>query len=314
MCRMILSWAMLLDWLLSDRFRFARFQVYVNYRRQPKKSMKVAYTKMHGTGNKILVVDQRNSNALPPSPEVLRELGKEATGPGFDQLMWVTASDDSVIAADYRVYNADGSEVEQCGNGVRCVAAVLANESGHAQTFLLDSPAGPIEARVDDDGLVAVSMGVPEFEPAAIPFAADELAEHYQLAVGDEQFSVCAVSMGNPHCVVHVDDVDTAPVNELGPLIERHDRFPQHTNVGFARIRGRGHMDLRVFERGVGETAACGTGACAAVVTGQMLGLLDDTVNVRLPGGQLVVSWRGGSEPVWLTGNAEYISKGIIEL
>jgi len=279
--------------------------------------MKVAYTKMHGTGNKILVVDQRNSNASPPSPEVLRELGNEATGPGFDQLMWVAASDDSAFAADYRVYNADGSEVEQCGNGVRCVAAVLANESGHAQSFLLNSPAGPIEARVDDDGLVAVSMGVPEFEPAAIPFVADdrdERAEYYQLAVSDEQFSICAVSMGNPHCVLHVDDVDTAPVNELGPLIERHKRFPQHTNVGFARIRDRGNMDLRVFERGVGETAACGTGACAAVVTGQMPGLLDDTVNVRLPGGQLVVSWRGGSEPVWLTGNAEYISKGIIEL
>ena len=120
--------------------------------------------------------------------------------------------------------------------------------------------------------------------------------------------------MGNPHCILHVDDVDTAPVNEFGPQIEHHERFPQQTNVGFARIRDRGNMDLRVFERGVGETAACGTGACAAVVTGQALGLLDNTVNVRLPGGQLVVSWRGGSEPVWLTGNAEYISRGIMDL
>jgi diaminopimelate epimerase len=157
-------------------------------------------------------------------------------------------------------------------------------------------------------------MGMPNLEPAAIPFVADARAERYQLVVGDEQFSICAVSMGNPHCVLYVDDVDTARVDEFGPLIEKHERFPERANVGFAHIRDRGNMDLRVFERGVGETAACGTGACAAVVAGQVLGLLDDAVNVRLPGGQLVVSWRGGSEPVWLTGNAEYISKGIMDL
>ncbi len=276
--------------------------------------MKVAYTKMHGTGNKILVVDQRNGNAPVPSSGALRELGSDASGPGFDQLMWVEKAADSRFAASYRVFNADGSEVEQCGNGVRCVAAFLANESGHAQSFQLDSPAGSVEARVDDDGLVAVSMGVPEFEPAAIPFVTDARAERYELAVGDEAFSICAVSMGNPHCILFVEDVDTARVEELGPLIEKHERYPVHTNVSFARIRDRGNMDLRVFERGVGETAACGTGACAAVVAGQALGLLDDSVNVRLPGGQLVVSWPGGSEPVWLTGNAEYISKGIMDL
>ena len=276
--------------------------------------MKVAYTKMHGTGNEILVVDQRIDGASPPTPGALRELGSEATGPGFDQLMWVTASDDCSFAADYRVFNADGTEVEQCGNGVRCVAAILANESGHAQRFFLNSPAGPIEARVDDDGLVAVSMGTPEFQPSAIPFIAEEQAERYRLAAGDQELSVCVVSMGNPHCILHVDDVDTAAVDSLGPLIEQHERFPQRTNVGFARIRNRSSVDLRVFERGVGETRACGTGACAAAVTGQMLGLLDESVNVRLPGGQVVVSWRGGSEPVWLTGNAEYISKGIIDL
>jgi diaminopimelate epimerase len=276
--------------------------------------MKAAYTKMHGTGNEILVVDQRHSSASPPTPEMLQMLGNDATGPGFDQLMWVESADDSACAAAYRVFNADGSEVEQCGNGVRCVAAFLADESGHMQSFLLSSPAGPIEARVDDDGLVAVSMGVPEFEPAAIPFVADARSESYQLVVGDEQFVICAVSMGNPHCILYVDDVDTAPVAELGPLIERHERFPQRANAGFARIRDRDNMDLRVFERGVGETAACGTGACAAVVAGQSLGLLAESVNVRLPGGQLVVSWRGGSESVWLTGNAEYISKGIMDL
>ena len=276
--------------------------------------MKIAYTKMHGTGNKILVVDQREGNASIPSPAKLRELGNESTGPGFDQLMWVTASSDPTFAASYRIFNADGSEVEQCGNGVRCVASVLANQSGHAQSFLLHSPAGPIEARVDDDGLVSVSMGLPEFDPVKIPFVAAEQADRYVLDVAGRQFEICAVSMGNPHCVLHVNDVAAVPVDELGPLIEHHERFPQRVNAGFARIRDRGNMDLRVFERGVGETEACGTGACAAVVTGQALGLLDDTVNVKLPGGQVVVSWRGDAEPVWLTGNAEFISEGIMDL
>ncbi len=276
--------------------------------------MNVAYTKMHGTGNMILVVDRRHANGPPPSPDQLRRLGDDATGPGFDQLMWVEASDDPTIAARYRVFNSDGSEVEQCGNGVRCIASFLANESGHVQAFTLLSPAGPVDASVDDDGLVAVSMGMPEFEPDRIPFVAKERAPRYSLAVGDVEYEACVVSMGNPHCILHVDDVDAAPVNELGPLLEHHERFPQRANIGFAHIHDRRRMDLRVFERGVGETAACGTGACAAVVTGQNLGLLDEAIDVRLPGGQVVVSWRGGSEPVWLTGNAEYISEGIMDL
>ncbi len=276
--------------------------------------MKVRYTKMHGTGNRILVVDQRESDALPPDAERLKELGNDATGPGFDQLMWVTDSTDPAFAASYRIFNADGSEVEQCGNGVRCVASYLANQPDHPLEFTLQSPAGPIQARVDDDGLVAVSMGTPEFEPAAIPFIAARRAERYELDVDGLEYDVSAVSMGNPHCVIQVDDVETAPVETLGPHIETHPRFPERANVGFVRIAGRDRIDLRVFERGVGETAACGTGACAAVVVGQQLGLLDDTVNVRLPGGQLVVSWRGGSEPVWLTGNAETISEGFMDL
>ncbi len=276
--------------------------------------MKVRYTKMHGTGNRILVVDERETDASPPGVERLRELGDETTGPGFDQLMWIAESTDPAFAASYRIFNADGSEVEQCGNGVRCVASYLANRPGHPPEFTLQSPAGPIDARVDDDGLVAVSMGRPEFEPAAIPFDAEQRADRYELDVDGLRYDVSVVSMGNPHCVLLVDDVETAPVETLGPHIETHPRFPEKANVGFLRIGGRDRIDLRVFERGVGETAACGTGACAAVVAGQRLGLLDDTVNVRLPGGQLVVSWRGGSEPVWLTGNAETISEGFIDL
>ena len=276
--------------------------------------MKVRYSKMHGTGNHILVVDQRETNASPPDAGRLKELGNEDTGPGFDQLIWVTKSSDPAFAASYRIFNTDGSEVEQCGNGVRCLASYLAGQPGHPLAFTLQSPAGPIAARVDDDGLVTVSMGAPEFEPAAIPFDADRRAERYELDVDGRSYDVSAVSMGNPHCVLQVDDVETAPVETLGPRIETHPRFPEKANVGFVRIAGRDRVDLRVFERGVGETAACGTGACAAVVAGQRLGFLDDTVDVRLPGGQLVVSWRGGSEPVWLTGNAETISEGFMDL
>ena len=277
-------------------------------------SMNVAYTKMHGTGNQILVVDQRNGNASPPAAERIRELADATTGPGFDQLMWIGPTADSTCAASYRIFNADGSEVGQCGNGVRCVASFLASTAGHPQSFVLSSPSGPIDARVDEDGLVAVSMGVPQFEPAHIPFLADARCDRYELLVDGVDYDVAVVSMGNPHCVLQVDDVATAPVAELGPRIEAHERFPEKTNVGFVCITGHDSIDLRVFERGVGETAACGTGACAAVVSCQNLGLLESEVHVRLPGGQVVVSWHGGSEPVWLTGNAEYISEGIMDL
>jgi diaminopimelate epimerase len=288
--------------------------VYVNYRRQNEKSMNVAYTKMHGTGNVILVVDQREGSASPPSPERLRELGDEACGPGFDQLMWVTSCDTPGCVAAYRIFNADGSEVEQCGNGLRCVASLLASTGDGAQAFSLMSPAGVVETRVDDDGLVAVSMGCPVFEPGDIPFVAGQRADRYELDVDGVDYDVAVVSMGNPHCVLQVDDVATAPVGELGPRIEHHERFPEKANVGFVKIAGRDSIDLRVFERGVGETAACGTGACAAVVTSQQLGLLDADVDVHLPGGQVVVSWHGGSEPVWLTGNAEFVSEGFMDL
>ena len=275
--------------------------------------MNVAYTKMHGTGNVILVVDQRERNASPPSPERLRELGDDATGPGFDQLMWIFASGDPDCVAAYRVFNADGSEAEQCGNGLRCAASLLADRDEYPQSFTLQGPTGTVEARVDDDGLVAVSMGVPEFEPERVPFVAERRADRYRLDVDGVDYDVAVVSMGNPHCVLQVADVDTAPVAELGARIECHERFPGKTNVGFARITGPHSIDLRVFERGVGETAACGTGACAAVVTCQKLGLLGPRVDVRLPGGQVVVSWRGGREPVWLTGDAETVSEGFID-
>jgi len=276
--------------------------------------MRVPFQKMHGTGNLILVVDQRADNLPPPDAEKLRELGDEASGPGFDQLMWLAAPTDASSVASYRVFNRDGSEVEQCGNGVRCVAKYLAGEDDSDREFTLQSPAGLIKARVHRDERVSVSMGTPVFEPARIPFEAAGLADFYTLTVGSDDVEICAVSMGNPHAVLQVADTSLAPVNDLGPLIEHHERFPELTNVGFMRVSDRQNIDLRVHERGVGETAACGTGACAAVVTGQRLGLLDEEVVVQLPGGQVVVSWLGGEAPVWLKGNAELINEGMMDL
>ena len=265
--------------------------------------MHIPYLKMHGTGNQILVVDQRTTNYAPPSPTKIRELGDDVSGPGFDQMLWVGPTADDACIASYRIFNADGSEVEQCGNGVRCVARFLATQDGSAQQFVFDSPAGHIAAHVKPDGLVAVSMGKPEFDTSQV-----------EIYVLDEKIDVSVVSLGNPHCVLQVADVASAPVDDLGPAIEHHERFPQRINVGFMAILDRQNIALRVHERGVGETQACGTGACAAVVAGQQKNLLDEHVNVQLPGGQVMVSWRGDDSPVWLTGDAELISEGTMDL
>ena len=276
--------------------------------------MHLAFLKMHGTGNQILIVDQRREGHAPPTTEQIRELGDASTGPGFDQLMWVTPARDATMTASYRVFNADGSEVEQCGNGVRCVAWMLARNDESQRVYRLESPAGPIEARVLTDDRVAVSMGPPEFDPARIPFVADSQGDQYSIDVDGSTLDVSVLSMGNPHCVLQVADVDGADVAALGPLIEHHRRFPAGTNVSFMAVNDTASINLRVHERGIGETLACGTGACAAVVAGQRLGRLDDEVAVHLPGGQLVVSWRGATESVWLTGETELISEGTIDL
>ena len=276
--------------------------------------MHVSYLKMHGTGNLILVVDRRDDNLPPPDGEKIRELGNEDTGPGFDQMMWIGPASDKSCIASYRVFNADGTEVEQCGNGVRCIAKYLSGINNNGAEFSLQSPAGAINAHVLSDGLVAVSMGTPEFEPASIPFIAESAAESYKLNVAGNDIEISAVSMGNPHAVLQVDDVNKAPVGELGPKIEHHKRFPDLANVGFMHILDPQNIDLRVYERGVGETAACGTGACAAVVSGQRLGLLGEEVRVHLPGGQVMVSWHGGEATAWLKGNAELINEGMMDL
>jgi len=276
--------------------------------------MRLAFLKMHGAGNQIVVVDQRQSNLPPPSPTELRRLGDDKTGPGFDQLMWVGPARDRSMSASYRVFNSDGSECEQCGNGIRCIVWMLAQDSSEQKTFKLESPTGTIEATVMDDGRITVNMGPPEFDPRRVPFLAEARSGQYRLDVAGTTIDVSVLSIGNPHCVVEVSDVSSADVAGLGPAIEHHERFPAATNVGFMRIRDRANIDVREYERGAGETLACGTGACAAVVAGQRLGQLDEEVAVQMPGGELVVSWRGGAEPVWLTGNAELISEGTIDL
>jgi len=278
--------------------------------------MQVPFIKMHGSGNMILVVDQRKDQLAPPDAHQLRDLA--SNGPGFDQLMWISAANDDTSVASYRVFNADGSEVQQCGNGVRCVAKYLVGLADlnlkHGQDFSLQSPAGAVTARVYRDGQVAVSMGAPIFKPADIPFNCSKTAQTYPLPVGEGHIEICALSMGNPHAVLEVDEVKDAPVATLGPVIEHHAWFPELTNVGFMHITDRQNIELRVHERGVGETAACGTGACAAVVSAQRRGKLDAEVQVHLPGGKVVVSWRGGDAPVWLQGNAELITEGMLDL
>jgi diaminopimelate epimerase len=276
--------------------------------------MRFDYLKMHGTGNRILVVDARGRNAPPPPPDTLRALANAVTGPGFDQLLWVTDAQGAGGLAAYRVFNADGSEVEQCGNGARCLAHALGSEPGAPRAFTLESPAGPVSATILDSGDVSISMGVPITDPRRVPFVADEERLLYPLTVDGRRYDVAVVSMGNPHCVIDLDDAASAPVAEIGPLIEHHERFPERVNVGFMQVVDRGNIVLRVHERGVGETLACGTGACAAVVCGRRRDLLDETVGVRLPGGQVMVSWRGAGETVWLTGSAELISEGTVDL
>lgn len=276
--------------------------------------MQIPYRKMHGTGNRILIVDQRLDKRPPPGIDKIRAWGNDQTGPGFDQMMWILPASRASSIASYRVFNSDGSEVEQCGNGVRCIARYLVDRGSTPQAFELQSPAGPVSARVFDNGDVAVSMGSPIFEPSRIPFIADDEADTYTVSVDDSEIEIGAVSMGNPHAVIVVDSSGDAPVSSLGPRLENHERFPEKTNVGFMHIRNRRAIDLRVHERGVGETAACGTGACAAVVIGQKRGALDEEVSVHLPGGKVMVSWHGSETPVWLRGNAELINEGTLEL
>lgn len=269
----------------------------------------VAFAKMHGLGNDFVVLNV-SALARPLDGHAIRRLADRRLGIGCDQLLLLETV---VEPLRYRVFNADGGEVEQCGNGARCLAR-YAVEHGLAAgpAVQLLSAAGPVTAHVGDS--VSIDLGAPRFAPADVPFEVSAEADTYAIDVGGEHLQVGAVSVGNPHAVVEVDAVETAPVARLGPLLERHPRFPRRTNVGFLQIVSPDHCRLRVFERGVGETPACGTGAAAAAVWGRRCGRLASRVTISLAGGDLVVEWAGPDQPVWLTGSATSVFEGRITL
>lgn len=276
--------------------------------------MALKFTKMHGLGNDFVVIDAINQQVDLDTDQV-RHIADRRHGVGCDQLLLVEESLKPDSEFRYRIFNADGGEVEQCGNGARCFARfVRARGLTDAARIPVDTSAGRIELIVQDDDNVTVDMGAPRLDPADIPFEATVRAPRYAISVNGETLEIGAVSMGNPHAVLEVPHIDTAPVAKLGPPLEAHPRFPNHVNVGFMEIVDRSRIRLRVFERGAGETLACGSGACAAVVAGHVQGMLDDTVTTELRGGNLVVSWKGDDHPVLMTGPATFVFEGTIEL
>lgn len=276
--------------------------------------MKLKFSKMHGLGNDFVVIDGvRQSVHL--TPEQIRFLADRHFGVGCDQLLLVEPARQPGVDFRYRIFNADGGEVEQCGNGARCFVRFVHDQGLTAKSEIrVETQAGVIGPRLEADGLVTVDMGVPVFEPARIPFISDTDAPAQPLQVGDRTVAIGAVSMGNPHAVQVVGDVDQHPVAEEGPLIESHPRFPQRVNAGFMAVQDRHHIKLRVYERGAGETLACGTGACAAVVSGIRRGLLDSPVRVTTRGGELSIAWAGAGTPVLMTGPAVTVFSGEIDL
>ena len=275
--------------------------------------MKMSFTKMHGLGNDFVVVDAIHQS-VELNPEQIRHIAARRTGIGCDQLLLVETSERSDCEFRYRIFNADGGEVEQCGNGARCFARfVHAKGLTASRCIPVETRAGRIELNILADGQVSVDMGVPRLEPAEIPFEAGNRAPLYALSVEGETLDIGVVSMGNPHAVIEVPHIASAPVERLGPAIESNPRFPARVNAGFMEIVDRTHIRLRVYERGAGETLACGTGACAAVVSGRLQGQLDESVCVQLPGGELVVSWPGEGQPVRMNGPATFVFEGNIE-
>ncbi len=276
--------------------------------------MLLKFTKMHGLGNDFIVIDAIRQDVT-LNAEQIRFLADRHFGVGCDQVLLVEPPQSKDAEFRYRIFNNDGGEVEQCGNGARCFARFVREQGlSDEDSVVVETQAGLIQLTTEADGQITVNMGVPRFEPRDLPFTAERAAMSYALEVDGQQVDIGAVSMGNPHAVIVVDDVQTAPVLTMGPLIERHARFPNRVNVGFMRIVNDQHIQLRVFERGAGETLACGTGACAAVVVGRKRGVLAQRVQVELRGGSLNIAWRGGDDPVLMTGPAATVFAGEIEL
>ena len=280
--------------------------------------MTLRFTKMHGLGNDFMVVDgirQPLPEDGPPLPvERIRQLADRHFGIGFDQMLVVQPARQADVDFRYRIFNADGSEVSQCGNGARCFARFVREQQlTDAHDIRVETAAGNMTLHVTDDEQVTVDMGKPRWAPADIPLNRDAEAESYHLEVGGQQHEVLAVGLGNPHCVLLVEDVSKAPVATLGPLLESHGDFPERVNVGFMQVLDSGHINLRVFERGSGETLACGSGACAAVACGQRRGLLDQQVRVSLPGGHMQVTLTDSGH-LLMTGPATHVYDGEIAL
>lgn len=265
------------------------------------------FTKMHGVGNDFVIVDARDA-PLALGDEEIRQVADRRLGVGFDQLLTVERSPDPDCAWAYGIWNTDGSKAGQCGNGVRCIAAWLARDGvlGRGVVRLL-SPSGPIEVELLDDGQIRVDMGVPQFDPDSVPLFADGERHTYETTVAGTRVTFAAVSMGNPHAVIEVDDVDVAKVSVIGPALENSPLFPERCNVGFVQLLSRDHVRLRVWERGVGETRACGTGACAAIACLRRSGRVDARVAVDLPGGRLRIDWEGANQSLSMTGPATFV-------
>ncbi|RLU00732.1 diaminopimelate epimerase [Ketobacter sp.] len=276
--------------------------------------MKIEFTKMHGLGNDFMVINQVTQN-IQINSEQIRRLSDRHTGVGFDQLLMVSPPTSPDVDFKYRIFNADGSEVEQCGNGARCFARFV-REKGltHKDVIPVETNTGKIELRLVGTNLVTVNMGAPIFEPERIPLQAESRQSLYKFNVDSDIHELACVSMGNPHGVLQVSDIDQAPVAKLGPKLELHPRFPNKANIGFCQVVDRHHIRLRVFERGVGETRACGTGACAAAVVSIAANLVDNKVNVSLPGGDLQIEWQGENQPVYMTGPATTVYDGTVYL
>ncbi|GAB5451005.1 MAG: diaminopimelate epimerase [Halioglobus sp.] len=276
--------------------------------------MLLHFTKMHGAGNDFVVLDLISQRYTLRERDV-RRLADRHFGIGCDQVLVVEAPRDPTVDFRYRIFNADGEEVEQCGNGARCFARfVRERKLTNKKVISVETAAGVLQLRVKNHSDVEVNMGLPEFEPARIPLQADSRQTSYSLTAGGEELEIGALAMGNPHAVLRVDDTQAAPVDTLGPLIEAHEAFPRRVNAGFMQVLDERTIRLRVFERGVGETLACGSGACAAVVYGITRGWLEETVTVELPGGKLSVSWAGEGQPVLMTGPTEMVFEGKIKI
>lgn len=276
--------------------------------------MQFNFTKMHGLGNDFVVIDAINQ-AISLTPEQVRSIADRHFGVGCDQLLLVEDAETSGIDFRYRIFNADGGEVQQCGNGARCFARFVRDKGmTDKDEIVVETAAGVINLYVENGGLVRVNMGIPRFSPEQLPFNVSHEQPHYEVAVNGERIRLGAVSMGNPHAVIQVDDINGSELEKYGPALESHPLFPERVNVGFMQVVNRDHIHLRVFERGAGETLACGTGACAAVAVGHRWGVLSDHVIVDLPGGALGIHWEGDEKPIWMTGLAEQVFEGSIEI